>query len=65
MRHLYEGDQWKYEDSRKFYEWLQSLIFPSVTIHTPENTVNPVAVFMLSHLTPGWVGGVLTAIILS
>ena len=65
MRHLYEGDQLKYEDSRKFYEWLQSLMCPSVTIHTPENKFNPVAVFMLTHLTPGWVGGVLTAIDLS
>jgi hypothetical protein len=57
-----EDEQWKYVDSRNFYEWLQPIMCPSVTMYAGEDKFNPVAVFMLTHLAPGWVGGVLTAV---
>jgi hypothetical protein len=64
MDHYYpdEDKQWKYEESRKFYEWLQPIMHPSVTMYAGEDKLNPVVVFMLTHLAPGWVGGVLTAV---
>ena len=55
-------EEWKFKDSRKFYEWLQPIMHPSVTIYAGEDKFNPVAVFMLTHLAPGWVGGALTAV---
>ncbi len=58
-----KDEQWKFNDSRKFYEWLQPIMHPSVTIYVGEDKFNPVAVFMLTHLAPGWVGGALTAVI--
>ena len=58
-----EDEQWKFKDSRTFYEWLQPIMCPSVTIYAGEDKLNPVVVFMLTHLAPGWVGGVLTAVI--
>ena len=57
-----EDEQWKFEDSRTFYEWLQPIMCPSITIYAGEDKFNPVAVFMLTNLAPGWVGGVLTAV---
>jgi hypothetical protein len=57
-----EDEQWKFEASRTFYEWLQPIMCPSVTMYAGDNIFNPVAVFMLTHLAPGWVGGVLTAV---
>ena len=56
-------EEWKFKDSRKFYEWLQPIMHPSVTIYAGEDKFNPIAVFMLTHLAPGWVGGALTAFI--
>jgi hypothetical protein len=59
-----EDEKWKYEDSRKFYEWLQPIMCPSVTMYVgDDDKFNPVVVFMLTHLAPGWVGGVLTAVV--
>ncbi|XP_028397307.1 uncharacterized protein LOC114521091 isoform X2 [Dendronephthya gigantea] len=53
---------WKFEDSQKFYEWLQPIMYPSLTVYAGEDKFNPVAVFMVTHLAPGWVGGALTAV---
>jgi hypothetical protein len=58
-----EDEKWKYEDSRKFYEWLQPIMCPSVTMYVGAEKFNPVVVFMLTHLAPGWAGGVLTAVV--
>ena len=58
-----ENDQWKFKGSRKFYEWLQPIMHPSLTIYAGEDKFNPIVVFMLTHLAPGWVGGALTAFI--
>ncbi|CAB3998145.1 Hypothetical predicted protein [Paramuricea clavata] len=57
-----EDELWKFKDSRKFYEWLQPIMYPSVTVYAGEDKFNPVAVFMLTQLAPGWVGGALTAV---
>ncbi|CAB4019936.1 Poly [ADP-ribose] polymerase 3 [Paramuricea clavata] len=57
----HQDEQWKYEDSRKFYEWLQPIMYPSVDIFVGDQKFNPVAIFMLAQLAPGWVGGALTA----
>ncbi len=59
-----KDEQWMFEDSRKFYEWLQTIMHPSVTIYAGEDKLNPIAMFMLTHLAPGWVGGALTAVTL-
>jgi hypothetical protein len=56
-----QDEQWKYEDSRKFYEWLRLIMYPSVAIYVGDQKFNPVAIFMLAQLAPGWVGGALTA----
>ncbi|XP_028397377.1 uncharacterized protein LOC114521158 [Dendronephthya gigantea] len=53
---------WMCEDSQKFYEWLQPIMYPSLTVYAGEDKFNPVAVFMVTHLAPGWVGGALTAV---
>ena len=63
-----KDEQWKFEDSRTFYEWLQPIMCPSVIIPASiapyiieDPKCYPVAVFMLTHLAPGWVGGVLVS----
>ncbi|XP_028397376.1 uncharacterized protein LOC114521157 isoform X2 [Dendronephthya gigantea] len=52
----------KFEDCQKFYKWLQPIMDPSLTVYAGEEKFNPVAVFMVTHLAPGWVGGALTAV---
>ena len=44
-------------------KWLQPIMCPSVTIYAGAEKFNPVVVFMLTHLAPGWAGGVLTAVV--
>ena len=61
MSYPTEDEQWMYEDSRKFYEWLQSIMCPSVFIYVGEEKFNPVGIFLLAQLAPGWVGGAMTA----
>ena len=56
-----QDEQWMYEDSRKFYEWLRPIMYPSFAIYVGGLKFNPVAIFMLAQLAPGWVGGALTA----
>ena len=51
----------KKEDSQKFLEWLQPIMCPSVTIFVGDGKLNPIVIFMLTYLAPGWVGGALTA----
>ena len=58
-----EDEKWKFTDSRKFYEWLQPIMYPCVTAYAGEDKLNPVVVFLLTHLAPGWVGGALTSVI--
>ena len=58
-----EDEKWKFKDSRKSYEWLQPIMHPCVIVYAGEYELNPVVVFMLTHLAPGWVGGALTSVI--
>ncbi|CAB3986613.1 Hypothetical predicted protein [Paramuricea clavata] len=66
-----QDEQWKYEDSRKFYEWLRPIMDTSVAIYVgvrvrvKRDRINPPATFMLTQLAPGWVGGTLSAAPLS
>ena len=53
-------EKWKNEDSRKFFKWLQPIMCPSVSIFVGDGKLNPIVMFMLTHLAPGWVGGALT-----
>ena len=59
----FKDEKWKLTDSQKFYEWLQPIMHPCVTVFAGEDKLNPVIVFMLTHLAPGWVGGALTSVI--
>ena len=61
MGHPGENDQWTFEDCRKFYEWLQPIMYPTVIVATFGFKFSPDAIFMLTQLAPGWVGGALTA----
>ena len=58
-----ENEQWKIEDSRDFYEWLQSYMYPSLTICIGEPIICPFLVLMVSPLAPGWLGGTITAVV--
>ncbi|CAB4008005.1 Hypothetical predicted protein [Paramuricea clavata] len=55
-----DNKQDKLRDLRAFYEWLQSIMYPSVTVYLDDDKITPDAVFMLTQLAPGWVGGALT-----
>ena len=58
-----DDERWIFKASQEFYAWLQPIMYPCVTVYAGEDKLNPVAVFMLTQLAPGWVGGALTAVI--
>ena len=49
-------------EEEDFYEWLQPIMCPSVTVHAGYLKINPVGLFLLTQLAPGWVGGGLTGV---
>ena len=51
------------EDVTEFYAWLQNIMVPTATIYGGIDKLNPVIVFFITNLAPGWVGGALTAVI--
>ena len=51
-----------FEEAAKFYPWLQKIMVPTITVYAGEDKLNPVIVFFLTKLAPGWVGGALTAV---
>ena len=58
-----DDERWIFKASREFYAWLQAIMYPCVTVYAGDDKLNPVAVFMLTQLAPGWIGGALTAVI--
>lgn len=54
--------QSKILEAKKFYAWLQKIMVPTITVYAGEDKLNPVIVFFLTHLAPGWVGGALTGV---
>lgn len=57
-----EGQSASLEEAHKFYTWLQKIMVPTITVYAGEEKLNPVAVFFLTKLAPGWVGGALTGV---
>lgn len=56
------------DDKKKataFFNWLKEIFNPFIRIAIGCESMNPVPCFMLAQLTPGWVGGVLTALALT
>ena len=51
-----------FEEAAKFYPWLQKVMVPTILVYAGEDKLNPVVVFFLTKLAPGWVGGALTAV---
>ena len=45
-----------------FFDWLQKKFTPFVRIAIGCESMNPVPCFILAHVAPGWVGGVLTTL---
>ncbi|CAB3985676.1 Hypothetical predicted protein [Paramuricea clavata] len=54
-------EPWRLRDSRAFYEWLQPIMCPSFTAYVGDDVFSPMALYMLTQLAPGWVGGALTS----
>lgn len=48
--------------ARSYLEWLQKLFVPSVMMCFGMEQMNPVPVFILTQLAPGWVGGFFTSV---
>ena len=49
--------------ARPYMEWLQKLLVPSVMMCFGMEQMNPVPVFILTRLAPGWVGGFFTSVV--
>lgn len=47
----------------EFYSWLQSIMVPTITVYAGSDKMNPVGVFFVTKISPGWVGGALTSVI--
>lgn len=43
-----------------FFEWLQQIFSPCVRIGIGLESMNPIPCFILTHIAPGWVGGILS-----
>ena len=46
-----------------FFKWLRKIFTPFIYIGIGCDLMNPVACFLLGHIAPGWVGGVLTSVV--
>ena len=44
----------------RFFEWLEKIFTPMVRIGIGLEQMNPIPTFMLAHIAPGWVGGILS-----
>lgn len=44
----------------RFFEWLEKIFTPMVRIGIGVGQMNPIPTFMLAHIAPGWVGGILS-----
>lgn len=44
----------------RFYEWLEKIFSPMIRIGIGCHSMNPFPCFMLTHVAPGWVGGILS-----
>ena len=60
-----ENEQWVIKESREFYKWLQSYMYPSLTVCIGEAVISPHLVLMISPLAPGWLGGTITGVVSS
>ena len=53
------------EKAMIFFDWLKKVFIPFVRIVIGRGQMNPVPCFILAQLSPGWVGGVLTSLVLT
>lgn len=53
------------EKAMIFFDWLKIVFIPFVRIVIGCDKMNPVPCFILAQLSPGWVGGVLTSLVLT
>ncbi|XP_068672409.1 uncharacterized protein [Montipora foliosa] len=44
----------------RFFRWLEEIFTPMVLIGIGCDQMNPIPTFMLAHIAPGWVGGILS-----
>ena len=52
-------------EATAFFNWLQKIFTPFIRIAIGCEAMNPVPCFILAHVAPGWVGGVLTSLALT
>lgn len=55
-----DDEEWKREELKKFFQWLQRIMVPSLRVDFGSDKLNPVLIFLITQLAPGWVGGALT-----
>ena len=48
----------------EFYTWLQKIMVNSIRVFAGFDKLNPVPLFFLTFLAPGWAGGILTGLTL-
>ena len=60
LRSFTEDDKQK---AVNFFKWLKKIFTPFIYIGIGCDLMNPVACFLLGHIAPGWVGGVLTSVV--
>ena len=48
----------------EFYTWLQKIMVNSIRVFAGFDKLNPVPLFFLTSLAPGWAGGILTGLTL-
>ena len=51
------------ERAVNFFKWLKKIFTPFIYIGIGCDLMNPVVCFLLGHIAPGWVGGVLTSVV--
>ena len=51
------------ERAVNFFKWLKKIFTPFIYVGIGCDLMNPVVCFLLGHIAPGWVGGVLTSVV--
>lgn len=46
--------------ARYFFEWLEKIFSPMIRVGIGCDQMNPIPCFLLTHISPGWVGGILS-----
>ena len=63
LRSYHDGE--KMIEATAFFTWLKNKFTPFIRIAIGCESMNPVPCFILAHVAPGWVGGVLTSLALT